>query len=308
MSLSMLNIREHISLRPYTVFKIGGPALYFCEIQNVEELQEATRWAEARTMPFVILGAGSNVLISDEGYSGLVIRLLMRDIEQRSDDVLHVAAGASMAAVAHFATTCGLGGFEWAIGIPGTVGGSIFGNAGCYGGEMKDVVERVNIFDASKAINYPPERERLERAGKLPTTNCLFSYRYSIFKKHPEWIIVSATLKLVSRDPIESAALMREYGKKRATAQDIGSPCAGCIFKNFTPSDGGAKISAGQLIDAAGLKGTKVGGAMVSFKHGNFIINTGNATAEDVKQLIVLIKEKIKAVHGAELEEEIRIL
>src|SRR3989344_2602935 len=139
--------------------------------------------------------------------------------------------------------------------------------------------------------------------------DCNFSYRHSIFKDHPERIIIGAELKLFPRDSVESTALVREYSKKRTITQDIGSPCAGCIFKNpkIDPDISGS-ISAGQLIDAAGLKGMRVGGAMVSLKHGNFIINTGNATAGDVKQLIAYIKEKVKSAHGVELEEEIRYL
>ena len=320
----MINIHECVSLKPYTVFKIGGPARYFCEIQNAEALQEAVRWAKAHTTPFVVLGSGSNVLVSDNGYPGLVIRLLMRDTEKISDEVLYVAAGASMATVAHFATTCGLGGFEWAIGIPGTIGGSIVGNAGCYGSEMKDVVQTITIlecpiFNFQFSINESISNDlNIENSlkienGKLnihETNNkdCNFSYRHSIFKDHPERIIIGAELKLFPRDSAESTALVREYSTKRTITQDIGSPCAGCIFKNPKNDKPGLSISAGQLIDAAGLKGMRVGGAMVSLKHGNFIINTGNATARDVKELISIIKSKVKSAHGVELEEEIRYI
>lgn len=297
MPLSMLNIHEYVSLKSYTVFKIGGPARYFCEIQNTGELQEVVQWAKARNLPFMVLGAGSNVLVSNEGYPGLVIRLLMRDMKKRSENALFVEAGASMASAAHFAVTHGLGGFEWAVGIPGTIGGSVFGNAGCYGSEMKDVIERVTILDTSTtALRH------------YSNTACGFFYRHSIFKKHPEWIIVGAMLKLFPRDSAESNSLVRKYSKTRAITQDIGSQCAGCIFKNFIPPDGGAQVSAGKLIDEAGLKGTKIGGAMVSLKHGNFIVNSGNATAKDVKQLVALIKEKVKSAHSIELEEEIRYI
>lgn len=293
----MLDIHEHVSLKPYTVFKIGGAARYFCAIQNIDELQEVVGWAKTRNLPFMVLGAGSNVLVSDEGYFGLVIRLLMRDMKKESENALVVEAGVSMASAAHFSISHGLGGMEWAIGIPGTIGGSVFGNAGCFGGEMKDIIESVDVFDTLCATNC-----------QLLTTNCSFSYRNSVFKEHPELIIAGATLKLSPRDSMQSTALVHEYSKMRITTQDIGSQCAGCIFKNFTPSDGGAKIPAGKLIDDAGLKGTKIGGAMVSLKHGNFIINTGGATAKDVKQLVALIKDKVKSMHGIELEEEIRYI
>lgn len=300
----MVHIQEHVSLKPYTVFKIGGPARYFCEIQTTKELRDAMQWAKERNAPFVVLGAGSNVLVSDEGCPGLVIHMQMRGMEKIEDTILRFDAGVSMAAAVHFALSCGLGGFEWAIGIPGTIGGSVFGNAGCFGGEMKDVVESIDVFNTSTmALQH------------YSNTACNFSYRHSIFKEYPEWIIVNATLKLPPLDSAHGAALVREYGKQRVTTQDIGSQCAGCIFKNparsddwVTPSDGGAKIPAGQLIDEAGLKGTKVGGATVSLKHGNFIVNTGNATASDVRQLIAFIKEKVKSVYDIELEEEIRYI
>ena len=292
----MLNIQERVSLKHYSVFKIGGPARYFCEIKSKNELVAALNWANSRRAPFFILGAGSNILFSDEGFRGLIIKMSLRDI---GVDCMRIFAGAGvmMAHAVAFAIKNGLGGFEWGIGVPGTIGGSVFGNAGCYGSEMKDVVESVEVFDTSKTIDY-----------KLPTTNRSFAYRHSIFKEHPEWIIVSATLKLFLRDSTASTALIREYSKKRTTTQDIGSLCAGCIFKNFTQSDGVAKISAGQLIDTAGLKGMRVGGAIVSEKHANFIVNTDNATARDVRQLIALIKEKVKKIHGVELEEEIRYI
>src|SRR3989344_166733 len=143
----MVNIKEKIPLANYTVFKIGGPADYFCEVKNKEELMEALKWAGSKNLPFFVLGAGSYILVSDEGFRGLVIKMNLQELALRKPDFLFAAAGVSMARVVNFAIENGLGGFEWGIGVPGTIGGSIFGNAGCYGNEMKDVVESVEFLE-----------------------------------------------------------------------------------------------------------------------------------------------------------------
>ena len=285
-----MEIREHVLLAPYTVFKIGGPARYFCEVATVEELQEAFSWASGKSLPYVVLGAGSNVLVSDTGFSGLAIRMALREIRKEKEHDIYFGAGVSMASAVSVSIAEGRSGFEWGVGIPGTIGGSVYGNAGCFGGEMKDVVESVEVFDSQTAKNY-----------KLSTINCEFGYRNSIFKKHPEWIIVGASLQLVAGDSTLSRQKVLEYTKKRTASQDIGTQCAGCIFKN--PAH-----PAGYLIDTAGLKGARVGAAMVSNRHANYIINTGGATARDVRALIGTIKEKVKQIHGVELEEEIRYI
>ncbi|MDP2669435.1 MAG: FAD-binding protein [bacterium] len=343
----MVNIKENIAIAPYTVFKIGGPADYFCEVKNTEELKEALNWAGEKKAPFFILGAGSNLLVSDEGFRGLVIKMNLQELALRKSDFpgksdfLSVGAGVSMARAVNFAIENGLGGFEWGIGVPGSIGGSVFGNAGCYGSEMKDVVEKIEILSSPSAQHfadhaYSPAGELLfsrRRAAKgsakyLPSEefkiiqfsnkDCDFSYRHSIFKKHPEWIILGATLKLVPSNPNESRAKVLEYSKKRITeeaqasgnkgAQEIGAKCAGCIFKNFTPIGASGPVSAGFLIDTVGLKGKTIGGAKVSEKHANFIINTGDATAADIKNLIKLIKSEVQKKYGIDLETEIRFL
>ena len=289
-----MNIQEHIILAPYTVFKIGGPAHYFFEAKNREEIREAVAWACKQSMPLFVLGAGSNVLVSDEGFDGLVLKINARNVRVEGD-MLIADAGASMGQAVSVAMQRGLGGLEWAIGIPGTVGGSVFGNAGCFGAETKDAIAAVDV------LQYP---EML----CLKNSDCDFSYRTSAFKRHPEWIILGAVYKLSAQDPEDIKRLIAEYSKKRTVTQDIGSKCAGCIFKNAIDPNSGSLISAGYLIDTAGMKGVSVGGAMVSPKHANFIINTGGATAHDVKQLISMIKEKIRSYHGIELHEEMRYL
>ncbi|MEK7566770.1 MAG: UDP-N-acetylmuramate dehydrogenase [Patescibacteria group bacterium] len=319
----MPDIQENVSLAYHTVFKIGGPARYFCEIASADELAEAILWAKKNGSPFFILGAGSNVLVADGGYGGLVIKnradkieLLGGSTAKRRSNRLKADAGSSMAKVVAESVKAGLSGFEWAIGIPGTIGGSVRGNAGCFGSEIKDVVESVEAFDSEKTINY-----------KLPTINCNFSYRHSLFKENSNLIILSATLKLKSGNPTESQKLISEYAKKRVSSQDIGAKCAGCIFKNVEWSrkdlsktefltrfpelkqfSNQKSIPAGFLIDRLGLKGHKIGGAQISLKHANYFINTGNASAEDVLTLIAVAKEKTQNHYGIYLEKEIQLL
>lgn len=297
-------IQKKIPLASYTIFKIGGPARYFCEAQNLDDIKEAVAFAKDSHMPFYILGAGSNILVSDDEFCGLVIKINLRGLKI-DGNVLYAEAGVSMAQAVNVSVNNGLGGFEWAIGIPGTIGGSLFGNAGCFGSEIKDVVEKVSVLEADKASNIA--------LRELKNGECDFRYRHSIFKEHPNWIIVSASLMLQPVDPSLSRDKVLEFSKGRVLqkkqtsgntgSQEIGAQCAGCIFKNPKPD-----LAAGFLIDTAGLKGLAVGGAMISNKHANFIINTGNATAKDIKKLISIIKSKVKLFHGVDLEEEVRYL
>lgn len=286
-----MQIQENIALAPYTVFKIGGPARYFTEAQNSDEIYQAIVWAKDFHVPIFILGAGSNVLVSDDGFPGLVVK--MNILDTHTDGyTMTVGAGISMAQSVNFSVQSHLGGFEWGVGIPGTIGGSIFGNAGCFGGEMKDVVADVEVFNTNTlAVEH------------LDNAMCNFIYRHSVFKGRSELIILSATLRLLPGNADSSRVQIVEYTKKRISAQDIGSKCAGCIFKNAS-----VDCPAGYLIDTAGLKGFMIGDAMVSRKHANYIINMGNATAHDIKKLISLIKEKVKDIHGIILEEEVRYL
>ena len=319
----MLNIQENIELASHTVFKIGGPAKYFCETASANELAEAVLWAKEKNVPFFVLGAGSNVLVSDKGFDGLVIKnrankteLLGDPSAKRRRGRLKTESGAQMARVVAESIKAGLAGFEWAIGIPGTIGGSVRGNAGCFGSEMKDVVESVDVFDAKNEAN-----------SKLLTANCDFGYRDSIFKHNLNLVILSATLRLANGDPKKSQSLVAEYAKKRAESQDIGQKCAGCIFKNVEWSrkdidktfmlekfpelkqfSNQKSIPAGFLIDFLGLKNSKVGGAEISAKHANYFINTGGAVAEDVLTLAAMVKEKIQNHYGVYLEEEIQKL
>lgn len=293
----MATIRENVPLAPYTYFKIGGPAQFFTETRNEEELREALRFAHDHHLPYRILGGGSNVLISDKGLPGLVIRVTTNNIlvdgEKITCDAGVVMARAVAASVEH-----GLIGFEWAIGIPGTIGGSARGNAGCFGGEMTQALEHIRVLEF---------KNKKSRTFELFNKDCHFDYRESIFKHNPHWIILSATLQLKKGDPQESKKLIVQYSKERSAKQDIGEQCAGCMFKNFTPPNGGTLIPAGLLIDTAGCKGMRVGNAAVSEKHANYFINRGGATAEDVLMLAEYVKKRVRDMCGIALQEEIQI-
>jgi UDP-N-acetylmuramate dehydrogenase len=287
----MIDIKKNVPLAPYTYFKIGGPAAFFTEAKSNEELREALEWAHSLTLPFFILGAGSNILISDKGFSGLVVKMDMQGIAGTNERII-LGAGVAMARAVSESVKRSLEGFEWAIGIPGSIGGSVRGNAGCYSREMKDVIESVEVIETGAAG---------VRTFTLDNAACDFGYRTSVFKYRPDWTIISATLLLHSGDAARSQDLVRTYAKKRATSQAIGAQCAGCIFKNPAGDRG-----AGALIDARGLKGKSIGHAMISDKHANFIVNAGGASAEDVVMLIALIKERVHTAFGVQLEEEIQ--
>ncbi|MBI2507255.1 MAG: UDP-N-acetylmuramate dehydrogenase [Candidatus Niyogibacteria bacterium] len=276
------------------------------------------------------MGAGSNVLVSDKGFDGLVIKNRANSISVDfgspqtklyaeaglAAPKLYAEAGAQMARVVAESVKAGLAGFEWAIGIPGTIGGSVRGNAGCFGSEMKDVIESVEVFDSEASKSY-----------QLKAKSCEFGYRHSIFKHNPDLIILSTTLKLRAGDSKKSQSIIAEYAKKRALSQDIGQKCAGCIFKNVEWSrkdihksdlcmrfselrqfSDKPNIPAAFLIDQLGLKGKQIGGAKISGRHANYFINIGGATAEDVLTLITIAKEKVQNHYGVFLETEIQLL
>lgn len=314
-------MEENIPLAPFTSFKIGGPARYFARAKTVEDIRGAIVFARARNQKVYILGNGSNVLISDTGFDGVVIKMELQEIGINGVHLI-VAAGVPMAKAAAESAKHNLAGFAWAVGVPGTVGGSVYGNAGCFGGEMKDVVEKVQILDLSDEAL--PVRE-------FVNAECDFAYRESIFKSHPEWIILKATLSLQPQSD-QVGAEIKAITKERLLEQAIGEKTAGSTFKGVALTEDiithiyrhdqrwkkghpntcwlfenrRGFISAGFVIELAGLKKMSVGGAEVSLKHANFILNTGNATAEHVVMLIGVIKERVHRKFGVHLEEEIR--
>lgn len=307
-------IKENIDLKPFTYFKIGGVARYFAEVTTIDDLREVVKFAKAKGVPFFVFGAASNILVADRGYNGLAIRLMLRDLRREGDSIVAGAGVPNAVAVAR-AIKEGLGGFEWAIGIPGSIGGSVRGNAGCFSGEMKDVVSKVKVLNIDTG-----EVEEYDNAF------CAFGYRDSVFKHNQKYIVVEATLSLRKGTPETSQKLVRYYTSHRSESQDIGASSAGCVFKNTPwPKDDHARtrlmkffpglkefqnqevIPAGYIIDhITGLKGKTIGSVSISKRHGNYFINHGGATAEEVIMLIGLVKEYVHRKCGLHLEEEIQ--
>jgi UDP-N-acetylmuramate dehydrogenase len=307
-------IQKEVILAPFTTFKIGGPARYYVEVKTKAELSEALAWAKKNDQKVYYLGGGSNLLIADEGLPGLVIRFANREVNNMSPR-FHCGAGASLAYVITQTRAAGLSGLEWAFGIPmATVGGSVRGNAGAFGQSMGEVVETVEFYNVEK-----------ERFEFLSQKDCQFSYRNSVFKQNPNYLVWNATLKLKPM-PAQDISESIEKNLKSREAGQPRLPNAGCVFKNLFLEDiakvnpslsehikeqnmsKGGKVGAGYLVDLRGLKGKAVGGAKVSLEHANFIVNTGRATAKDVLDLVDLVKKEIKLRFSVDLEEEIVIM
>lgn len=307
----MLNIQENISLADHTTFRIGGPAKYFTEVVSVEELKEALRYARENQLEFFILGGGSNVLADDRGFAGLVIKMKLNGIKIEGEK-MEVAAGVPLAKAISESIKQSLDGLEWAAGVPGTMGGAVRGNAGAFGGEIGNVVESVKVLDV----------DTLE-TGVYEAEKCEFGYRRSIFKQNRNLIILLATLKLTAGNAEESRKKTREIIAQRIAKQPKGAASAGSFFINpvvdndkliqeFEAEKGvqskDRKVPAGWLIDRAEMRGKKLGGAMVSDIHPNYIINAGRATAEDVVMLASLVKQQVRDKLGVQLYEEVQHL
>jgi len=311
----MINIQKNIPLAPLTTFKIGGPARFFVEVKNETELMEALDFARAKKLTIFILGGGSNVLFSDKGFNGLVIRMqevrsMKQGVGSKKQEIIECWTGENLASVVNFAKENDLTGMEWAMGIPGTVGGAVRGNAGAFGGEMADNLESVRALKISGSRTSIVEYKKAD---------CNFSYRNSFFKETPGMIVLSVKLKVAKGDKGTIEKKMQEIIKIRTEHQPKGFS-SGSIFKNPVveneeliaefEKDTGAKanggiIPAGWLIEEAGFKGKKIGGVMVSEKHANFFINDGTGTAEDVVILAGIIKQKLREGYDVQIKEEI---
>jgi len=281
-----MQFQRNVLLKNYTTFKIGGRAKYFFTARNKTGLVKAVTEAKKLNLPFFVLGGGSNLLISDKGYSGLVVQIKNQKVKVKNNDIL-VEAGLSLSCLVNLALKNNLTGLEWAAGIPGTVGGAIFGNAGAFDKSMKDTVKEVEMFDVKKNM-----------LRKLKNKNCQFSYRSSVFKKNPNLIILACRINLKARDKQKIKQEMQEhlnYRNKRHPKE----PSAGSIFKNPKGT------SARELVDICGLKGKRIGGAQISKVHSNFIINLNGASSKNVLQLINLIKKEINKKFKIKMKEEI---
>lgn len=281
-------VRENEPMSEHTTFKIGGPAKYFAEPKNKEEIKALVGLAKANSVDALVLGRGSNVLAADSGIDALVIHLgdAFSDVTVNGN-VITALSGAPLSKIARAAMTSSLSGFSFAAGIPGSLGGAVYMNAGAYGGEMKDVV--VKSFALDDELNE-----------KEITEHC-FGYRQSIYRENGN-IILGAQIKLCPGNSDEIREEMLSLAQKRRDKQPVDMPSAGSVFKRPEGHFAGA------LIEGAGLKGLRVGGAEVSEKHAGFIVNSANATADDVKGLIALIQEKVYEKYSVRLETEIKFI
>lgn len=282
------NIFQNEDMSKHTSFKVGGKADFFIIVNDVKELVHVLELVKKLRIKFYILGNGTNIIVKDEGFRGIIIKLNFKQLEVRDGKII-VGAGIPVALLSEFAYRNLIEGYEFLSGIPGTIGGAVKMNAGAYGSEIKDVVVETTILD---------EKERIK---KLDNDAHKFTYRNSIFFDK-KWIILHSSFKIIKGNKEEIKAKREELMESRKEKQPLNMPNAGSIFKR---SD---SCIPAKLIDEAGLKGYKIGGAQISEKHAGFIVNTGNATATDVIKLIKFTKETIKEKFKQDLELEVIIL
>ena len=288
--LPNVELRFDEPMSRHTSFRIGGPVAVMAFPKSGEELAEILKVSALMDIKPAILGAGTNVLAPDEGMDGLVICLkdCMGGMEQLDETTIRVSAGVTMTRAAMFAANLGLGGMEFAHGIPGTIGGGVYMNAGAYGGEIKDICTFVDVMDKDGNITRRTAEEMK------------FSYRHSVLEDEGG-IVLAAEFKLTPASPEDVKAKMKELQAKRSASQPLDLPSAGSAFKR--PVGGFAAA----LIDQAGLKGYTVGGAGISTKHAGFAVNVGGATAADVRNLLSQVSDIVFEKSGIRLEPEVRI-
>ncbi len=332
-------IQKNISLAKYTTFKIGGPARYFFVAKNKEDLIRAIKTAKKLKLRFsnsrlnihtlanqgsaerrdsgarqvLILGGGSNVLFSDRGFNGLVINFQFSIFNFQKDGTIYAGAGTKLEDIVKLATKESLTGLEWAAGIPGTVGGAVYGNAGAFNSVTGDIVKSVEILDFKtlKIKNFSKK-------------DCKFFPKNTIFKNRKNLIILSVVFKLKKGNKKQVQKKIKEYLSYRKKSHPFNLSSAGCAFKNYKLKIKNKKllkefpelkefnkmgmVPASYLVEKSGLKGKKIGGAQISTKHANFIVNLEKAKAKDVIKLIKLAKQKVKKKFGVNLEEEVQII
>lgn len=300
------NLQENVVLAPFTTLKIGGPAKYYVQPKTVDEAVVAFTWAHQEKLPVAILGNGSNSLVSDKGFDGLVVVMANDQMEWNSPHVI-VGAGVKLGQLIGVALQHGLGGLDWLISVPGTVGGSIFGNAGSRDEALGDYIEWVEAVWPDGSVK------------QWKHSSCDFKYRYSAFKEEPA-LILRAQLRLPEVDKDQERKKVADMAKKKTTNQPTTAASAGCMFQNPVadperlPEDlrqylnPNGTISAWRLISHVGLEGKQLGQIQISEKHANFMVNLGGATADQVVQLLSLVKQQVRDKLGVQLHEEVRYL
>ena len=284
------NVKQREPMSRHTTFRIGGPADFYLCPHSTNEVQEIVEICKEEKLPYFVLGNGSNLLVSDKGYRGVVIQLWKNfsDITVK-DCCIQAKAGALLSKVAAEALEAGLTGMEFASGIPGTIGGAAFMNAGAYGGEMKDIIKSVKVLDTQGEVRVLPKEE------------LKMGYRTSIVKEKG-YTVLSVELELTRGNQEEIRNTMEDLKERRTSKQPLEMPSAGSTFKR---PEG---YFAGKLIMDSGLRGFSVGGAQVSEKHCGFVVNKGGATAMDVLNLIREVQRRVKEQFGVDLETEVRFL
>lgn len=307
-------LQRNINLAPYTTTRVGGVAEYFYVAKDLLELVEVLKIVTAENTRYLLLGGGSNTIFRDGVFHGLVIKNLTSNIEVKDKEII-ADSGASLGTIFNQAKEHGLGGYENLVGIPGTIGGAVYGNAGAFGAEIKDLVKEVKIFkDGSIEV--------------LNQEQCGFVYRESIFKQHPEWVILQVVLRFVPIEPISESKVKEILSKRAGIYPKYPNP--GCMFKNlkgekFRLVFDQLTVEEKKLLDnkyidwqvipvawlmdnILKLKGTVIGGAKISEEHAAFIVNFNQAVAGDFVGLINLVKDKARERFGVDLEEEVRII
>ncbi len=315
-------VKQNIKLAPYTTYKIGGPAKYFCAAKSEDEIAEAVSWARKEGVPYFILGGGSNILVSGRGFDGLVVKIQNTTYNispyggspaGRQHTKIEAEAGIDLPKLVKATIDSGLAGLEWASGIPGTFGGAVRGNAGAFGGEIKDIITSVRFLDENGGIKT------------IDNKDCNFSYRDSIFKQNPDYIILSATIKLEAGDGKALQKFSKETIEYRASRHPLEYGSCGSVFKaidvnsmhsedfekyprfrDLIKNDPFPVIPTACFIDEASLKGYTIGGATVSTKHPNFLVNYNNASSQDVSALINFVKLRLTDKFGIIAEEELQ--
>ena len=287
---NQIAVLQNEPMREHTTFRIGGPAKLFATV-NEEQLALLIRKAEELYIPYIVVGNGSNLLVSDAGYPGLIIKIADAPVRMLDTCTLEASAGTSLARLAVAAAEAGLTGLEFTHGIPGTVGGAVMMNAGAYDGQISDVLVSSCCYDGA-------ERQFL----KLEKDAHLFTYRHSSYMEHPCRVVTSAIFRLQPGNKDAIRAKMSELNSRRREKQPLEFPSAGSTFKRPEGH------FAGKLIEDCGLKGYRIGGAQVSEKHAGFVINAGGATCQDVVQLMEYIEQQVYQRFAIRLEREVRVI
>ncbi len=281
-----IDYMEHEELVKHTTYKVGGQCDFFVTPSSVDSLINLLKYINENNIKYKVLGNGSNVIVSSKRFEGIIISLSKLNRVEINDDIVNVEAGYPLIKLSNYCANNNLGGLEFASGIPAHVGGAIYMNAGAYKSDMSEVLINVTYIDEKYNI-VTKSKEELD-----------FSYRHSIFQEK-NYIVVSAKMQLHNANKEEILTLMNDRRQRRIESQPLEYPSAGSVFRN--PSD---TVFSGKLIEELGLKGYSIGGAKVSEKHANFIVNYNNATSEDIVSLIKIIKEKVKENYNIDLRVE----